>query len=160
MHEAGDQSFRFRKDLGLPNQVCLFRHGLYSAVAIDLQRRRPTTAGKRLFAVERPQRRWFSRCLGTSRRRGRPRSASKAISSPSAMRRRRRAQRSTATGSVKGCIKSTTGQVRRDVEPEELLTADARLCMRAPGEKPDHAERIVAKRTWPGQALYRPNPAA
>ena len=25
MHEAKDQSFRYRKDLGLPNQVCLFR---------------------------------------------------------------------------------------------------------------------------------------
>jgi hypothetical protein len=26
LHEANDQSFRYRKDLGLPNQVCLFRH--------------------------------------------------------------------------------------------------------------------------------------
>jgi hypothetical protein len=27
VREAKDQSFRYRKDLGLPNQVCLFRHG-------------------------------------------------------------------------------------------------------------------------------------
>jgi hypothetical protein len=25
VHQARDQSFRFRNDLGLPNQVCLFR---------------------------------------------------------------------------------------------------------------------------------------
>jgi hypothetical protein len=30
VHEAKDQSFRYRKDLGLPNQVCLFRHGILS----------------------------------------------------------------------------------------------------------------------------------
>ena len=35
--EARDQSFRFRKDLGLPNQVSLFRYVLYSVVAINLQ---------------------------------------------------------------------------------------------------------------------------
>jgi hypothetical protein len=33
MHEARDQSFRYRKDLGLPNQVCLFRRQLYIVVA-------------------------------------------------------------------------------------------------------------------------------
>ena len=38
VHKAKDQSFRFRKDLGLPNQVCLFRHEQYSFVAIDPQR--------------------------------------------------------------------------------------------------------------------------
>jgi hypothetical protein len=37
MHEAWEQSFRFRKDLGLPNQVCLFRHRQYSVVPIDPQ---------------------------------------------------------------------------------------------------------------------------
>ena len=30
MHGAREQSFRFRKDLGLPNQVCLFRWAQYS----------------------------------------------------------------------------------------------------------------------------------
>jgi len=30
MHGAREQSFRFRKDLGLPNQVCLFRWTQYS----------------------------------------------------------------------------------------------------------------------------------
>jgi len=30
MHAAREQSFRFRKDLGLPNQVCLFRWAQYS----------------------------------------------------------------------------------------------------------------------------------
>ena len=29
MHEAKDQSFRYRKDLGLPDQVCLFRRLLF-----------------------------------------------------------------------------------------------------------------------------------
>ena len=36
-HEAKDQSFRYRKDLGLPNQVCLFRHRLDSVLAINPQ---------------------------------------------------------------------------------------------------------------------------
>ena len=30
LREAKDQSFRYRKDLGLPDQVCLFRHGPHS----------------------------------------------------------------------------------------------------------------------------------
>jgi hypothetical protein len=30
VHEAKDQSFRYRKDLGLPNQVCLFRRSIFS----------------------------------------------------------------------------------------------------------------------------------
>src|ERR1700712_2217491 len=33
MQEAWGQSFRFRKDLGLPNQVCLFRHSQYTSNA-------------------------------------------------------------------------------------------------------------------------------
>jgi hypothetical protein len=37
VHKAKDQSFRFRKDLGLPNQVSLFRREQYSFVAIDPQ---------------------------------------------------------------------------------------------------------------------------
>ena len=37
-HGAKDQSFRFRKDLGLPNQVCLFRHCNDSALANGTQR--------------------------------------------------------------------------------------------------------------------------
>jgi hypothetical protein len=41
LHEAKDQSFRYRKDLGLPNQVCLFRHRHVNSVAIDPQRARP-----------------------------------------------------------------------------------------------------------------------
>lgn len=36
------------------------------------------------------------------------------------------------------------GQVRGDVEPDELLNAVARLCMGAHGEKPGHAERMIA----------------
>ena len=40
MHKAGGQSFRFRKDLGLPNQVCLFRQAQHNVVAMDLQRAR------------------------------------------------------------------------------------------------------------------------
>jgi hypothetical protein len=28
VHEAKEQSFRYRKDLGLPNQVCLFRRAI------------------------------------------------------------------------------------------------------------------------------------
>jgi len=39
MHEAGGQSFRFRKDLSLPNQVCLFRRRLYNGLTTGLQRR-------------------------------------------------------------------------------------------------------------------------
>ena len=35
--EAEDQSFRYRKDLGLPNQVCLFRRGVPNATAVDPQ---------------------------------------------------------------------------------------------------------------------------
>jgi hypothetical protein len=37
VHEAKDQSFRYRKDLGLPNQVCLFRRVPHIAAAIDPQ---------------------------------------------------------------------------------------------------------------------------
>ncbi len=36
-HEAKDQSFRHRKDLGSPDQVCLFRHWKYSGVAFGPQ---------------------------------------------------------------------------------------------------------------------------
>jgi AcrR family transcriptional regulator len=36
------------------------------------------------------------------------------------------------------------GQVRSDVEPDELLNAVARLCMGAHSEKPGHAERMIA----------------
>ncbi len=39
---------------------------------------------------------------------------------------------------------AATGQVRSDIEPEELLNAVARLCMGAHGKKPGHAERMVA----------------
>ena len=39
---------------------------------------------------------------------------------------------------------STAGQVRGDVEPDELLNAVARLCMQAHRERPGHAERMVA----------------
>lgn len=47
LHEAKDQSFRYRKDLGLPNQVCLFRQRLYS-VAVSYPQQtglRPTPNG-------------------------------------------------------------------------------------------------------------------
>jgi hypothetical protein len=37
VHEAKDQSSRYREELGLPNQPCLFRQRLYSDVAIGLQ---------------------------------------------------------------------------------------------------------------------------
>ncbi len=37
VHEAKDQSFRYRKDLGLPNQVCLFRRWKHTAVAMGPQ---------------------------------------------------------------------------------------------------------------------------
>jgi hypothetical protein len=33
MHGPWGQSFRFRKDLGLPNQVCLFRQREYTTAA-------------------------------------------------------------------------------------------------------------------------------
>lgn len=39
---------------------------------------------------------------------------------------------------------AAAGQVRGDVEPDELLNAVARLCMQARDEKPGHAERMVA----------------
>ncbi|MEJ0042830.1 MAG: helix-turn-helix domain-containing protein [Rhizomicrobium sp.] len=39
---------------------------------------------------------------------------------------------------------AASGEVRADIEPDELLSAVAGLCMRAPGEKPDHARRMVA----------------
>lgn len=35
MHGAGDQSFRERKDLGIPNQVCLFRLGEFSTLLAE-----------------------------------------------------------------------------------------------------------------------------
>ena len=34
-HEAKDQSFRYRKDLGLPNQVCLFRRDQVSTAIAE-----------------------------------------------------------------------------------------------------------------------------
>jgi AcrR family transcriptional regulator len=39
---------------------------------------------------------------------------------------------------------AAAGEVRSDVEPEELLNAVARLCMHTREERPDHAERMVA----------------
>jgi hypothetical protein len=42
MHKAKDQSFRYRKDLGLPNQVCLFRQWQYSFVRFVRNKKRPT----------------------------------------------------------------------------------------------------------------------
>ncbi len=39
---------------------------------------------------------------------------------------------------------AASGEVRADIEPDELLSAVASLCMQAPGEKPDHARRMVA----------------
>lgn len=36
------------------------------------------------------------------------------------------------------------GEVRADVEPDDLLGAVASLCMQARAEKPDHARRMVA----------------
>jgi len=38
----------------------------------------------------------------------------------------------------------TAGEVRADVEPDELLSAVASLCMRAHNEKPAQARRMVA----------------
>ena len=40
MHAAREQSFRFRKDLGLPNQVCLFRWAQYSEAVGGVQMER------------------------------------------------------------------------------------------------------------------------
>jgi len=40
VREAKDQSFRYRKDLGLPNQVCLFRHSVYSIKKMGQQQGR------------------------------------------------------------------------------------------------------------------------
>jgi AcrR family transcriptional regulator len=39
---------------------------------------------------------------------------------------------------------AAAGEVRNDVEPDELLGAVARLCMQAHRERPGHAERMVA----------------
>jgi AcrR family transcriptional regulator len=39
---------------------------------------------------------------------------------------------------------AAAGEVRNDVEPDELLGAVARLCMQANRERPGHAERMVA----------------
>ena len=39
---------------------------------------------------------------------------------------------------------ATAGEVRGEVEPDELLGAVARLCMQSPQERPGHAERMVA----------------
>jgi len=39
VHKAKDQSFRYQKDLGLPDQVCLFRRGLYNFVVTDAQQK-------------------------------------------------------------------------------------------------------------------------
>src|SRR5438445_9633335 len=41
VHEAKDQSSRYREELGLPNQPCLFRQGRYKVVAIDPQQDEP-----------------------------------------------------------------------------------------------------------------------
>jgi AcrR family transcriptional regulator len=39
---------------------------------------------------------------------------------------------------------AAAGEVRNDVEPDELLGAVARLCMQAREDRPGHAERMVA----------------
>ncbi len=39
---------------------------------------------------------------------------------------------------------ATAGEVRGDVEPDELLGAVARLCMQAREDRPGHSERMVA----------------
>ena len=39
---------------------------------------------------------------------------------------------------------AAAGEVRADVDPDELLRAVASLCMQAPNEKPGHARRMVA----------------
>lgn len=39
---------------------------------------------------------------------------------------------------------AAAGEVRADVDPEELLSAVASLCMHARDERPDHARRMVA----------------
>jgi AcrR family transcriptional regulator len=39
---------------------------------------------------------------------------------------------------------AAVGEIRRDVEPDELLGAVARLCMQAREDRPGHAERMVA----------------
>ncbi|HUN97379.1 MAG TPA: helix-turn-helix domain-containing protein [Bradyrhizobium sp.] len=39
---------------------------------------------------------------------------------------------------------AAAGHVRSDIAPRELLNAVARLCMQAHGERPGHAERMVA----------------
>ena len=49
VHKAKDQSFRYRKDLGLPDQICLFRRGLYSFAGMDAQRKRHGACGARAF---------------------------------------------------------------------------------------------------------------
>jgi AcrR family transcriptional regulator len=39
---------------------------------------------------------------------------------------------------------AAAGEARSDIDPEDLLTAVARLCMSAHNDRPDHAERMVA----------------
>jgi hypothetical protein len=55
--EAKDQSFRYRKDLGLPNQVCLFRLGAHSVVAAGQQESANRTSSPPLHRV--PAARWL-----------------------------------------------------------------------------------------------------
>jgi len=58
MHEAKDQSFRYRKDLGLPNQVCLFRHSHHTVVPMESQlsalRKRERNGSTRINCRKRP----------------------------------------------------------------------------------------------------------
>jgi hypothetical protein len=49
VHEAKDQSFRYRKDLGLPNQVCLFRRGCNIAKPAGAQRQGMVKQGQSWF---------------------------------------------------------------------------------------------------------------
>src|ERR1700744_3438254 len=46
LREAKDQSFRYRKDLDLPNQVCLFRHRFITLWRWRGNNRRPRRADR------------------------------------------------------------------------------------------------------------------
>jgi AcrR family transcriptional regulator len=39
---------------------------------------------------------------------------------------------------------AASGQIRADIEPDEILSAVASLCMSARDDRPDHARRMVA----------------